>query len=498
MSVSNHIVNTAVIGAGFAGLSAAAYLAKAGCHVDVFEKNADIGGRARQLVTKNGYTFDMGPSWYWMPDVFEKFFNDFGYKPSDFYELRLLDPEYVLVFGKDDVLEIPSNMKALFALFESIEKGSAEALKKFLNEAAYKYAVGMNNLVYKPCLSLREFADASLIKGMIRMQVFTSLSTHVRKFFKDPKLRALMEFPALFLGAMPQDTPALYSLMNYAGLELGTWYPMGGFGKVIDAMKQVAEMQGVKFYTEEPVTGFRIREKKVTNVYSEYHSKQFDGVVAAADYHHVDQNLLDPEYQNYGKRYWAGRVMAPSALIFYLGVAKRITRLKHHNLFFDEDLQQHAREIYKVPQWPSKPLFYVCCPSKTDDSVAPPGHENIFILMPLAVGVNDDEDTRERYFKIIMDRLEDYCVENIRNHLDYEKSYCVSDFKNDYNSFGGNAYGLANTLMQTAVLKPSMANEKVKNLFYAGHLTVPGPGVPPAIISGKVAAEQLLKYLEVR
>jgi phytoene desaturase len=498
MSVSNHIVNTAVIGAGFAGLSAAAYLAKAGCNVDVFEKNTDIGGRARQLVTKNGYTFDMGPSWYWMPDVFEKFFHDFGYKPSDFYELRLLDPEYVLVFGKNDVLEIPANMQELFALFESIEKGSADALKKFLKEAAYKYKVGMNNLVYKPCLSVHEFADVSIIKGMLRMQVFTSLSAHIRKFFKDPKLRALMEFPALFLGAMPQDTPALYSLMNYAGLELGTWYPMGGFGEVIDAMKQVAERHGVKFHTDEPVTGFKIREKKIRNVYSEYHSNPFDGVIAAADYHHVDQHLLDPEYRNYGKRYWAGRVMAPSALIFYLGVAKRITRLKHHNLFFDEDLQQHAREIYEVPRWPSKPLFYVCCPSKTDDSVAPPGHENIFILMPLAVGVNDDENTRERYFKIIMDRLEDYCSEKIRNHLDYEKSYCVSDFCNDYNSFGGNAYGLANTLRQTAVFKPSIANKKVKNLFYAGHLTVPGPGVPPAIISGQVAAEQLLKYLEVR
>ncbi|MBS1526930.1 MAG: phytoene desaturase [Bacteroidetes bacterium] len=497
MSVSNRIIDTAVVGAGFAGLSAAAYLARAGCNVDVFEKNADVGGRARQLVTKCGYTFDMGPSWYWMPDVFEKFFNDFGYKPSDFYELKLLDPEYVIIFGKDDVLEIPASTRELLKLFESIEKGSAEALTLFLKEAEYKYRTGMNSLVYKPGLSLREFADASLIKGLFRLQVFTSLSAHVRKFFKDRRLRALMEFPALFLGAMPQDTPALYSLMNYAGLELGTWYPVGGFGKVVDALKQVAEQQGAKFYTEEAVNAFRIKDGKVRNLYSEYHSKSFDGVIAAADYHHVDQHLLTPEYRNYSERYWARRVMAPSALIFYLGVTKKIQKLKHHNLFFDEELQQHAREIYKVPQWPSKPLFYVCCTSKTDDSVAPPGHENLFILMPLAVGVHDDEETRERYFKVIMDRLEDYCGETIRDHLDYEKSYCVSDFKNDYNSFGGNAYGLANTLRQTAIFKPSIANRKVKNLFYAGHLTVPGPGVPPAIISGRVAADQLLQHLGV-
>ncbi|MGN6180306.1 MAG: phytoene desaturase family protein [Mucilaginibacter sp.] len=495
MNSLDQIHKTAVIGAGFAGLSAAAYLAKGGCAVDVFEKNADIGGRARQLNTTAGYKFDMGPSWYWMPDVFEKFFADFGYKASDFYQLKQLDPGYLMIFGKDDIIEIPASTSELFALFEQIEKNSSKALKQFLKEAAYKYRVGINKLVYKPGLSLSEFADAELVKGMFRMQVFTSLSSHVRKYFKDPRLWALMEFPALFLGAMAEDTPALYSLMNYAALELGTWYPVGGFGAVVDAMKKVAELQGARFYTEEPVNRFVIKDGKIKNVCSQYQVGAFDGVVAAADYHHVDQHLLAPEYRNYNDGYWKKRVMAPSALIFYLGVKKKIKKLRHHNLFFDQDLQLHAREIYKDPQWPSKPLFYVCCTSKTDEQVAPPGHENIFILMPLAVGLSDDETTREKYFDIIMNRLEDYCGEDIRGYIDYKKSYCVSDFKHDYNSFGGNAYGLANTLRQTAILKPSLANKKIKNLFYAGHLTVPGPGVPPAIISGKVAASQLLKYL---
>lgn len=492
----NEIKNIAVIGAGFAGLSAAAYLAKGGCRVSVFEKNADIGGRARKLMTPGGYTFDMGPSWYWMPDVFEKFFNDFGYKSSDFYELKLLEPEYVMIFGKDNVIEVPSNLGDLFAIFEQIEKGSAKKLYKFLNEAAYKYRVGINKLVYKPGLSLLEFADLELIKGLFKLQVFTSLSRHVRKYFKEPKLRALMEFPALFLGAMAEETPALYSLMNHAGLELGTWYPVGGFSKVIDAMGLIAEQQGVKFLTEEPVRGFRVKNKIVKNVYSDYSAKEVDGVIAAADYHHVDQQLLRKEHRNYNENYWKKRVMAPSALIFYLGVKKRIPKLKHHNLFFDEDLQTHARQIYKEPRWPSQPLFYVCCTSKTDDTVAPAGHENIFMLMPLAVNLHDNEAIREKYFDIIMSRLESYCGQDIRPYIDYKKSYCVSDFKSDYNSFGGNAYGLANTLCQTAILKPSMANKKVRNLFYAGHLTVPGPGVPPAIISGKVAADQLIKYLK--
>ncbi|HTK17946.1 MAG TPA: phytoene desaturase family protein [Mucilaginibacter sp.] len=497
MSFSNRIINTAVIGAGFAGLSAAAYLAKAGCRVDVFEKNSDIGGRSRQFKTESGYTFDMGPSWYWMPDVFEKFFADFGYKPSDFYELKRLDPQYVIIFGKDNVLEVPATTHELSDLFERIETGSSKSLKRFLQEAKYKYQVGMNKLAYMPGLNLHEFADPSLIKGLFRLNVFTSLSAHVRKFFKDPRLRALLEFPALFLGAMPENTPALYSLMNYAGLELGTWYPLGGFGKVVESMKNVAESLGVKFYTEEPVMGFRISNKAIQNVYTNYHSRHFNGVIAAADYHYVDQNLLGPTYRNYSERYWSKRTMAPSALIFYLGVNKKIKKLKHHNLFFDEDLRQHALEIYKLPQWPTKPLFYVCCTSKTDDSVAPAGHENLFILMPLPLGINDNNEIREQYFQVILNRLEDYCGENISHCLDYKKSYCVSDFKNDYHSFGGNAYGLANTLRQTAIFKPSIANKKIKNLFYAGHLTVPGPGVPPAIISGEIAAKQLIKYLEV-
>ncbi|MBV8390881.1 MAG: phytoene desaturase [Mucilaginibacter sp.] len=495
MSVGS-IKDIAVIGAGFAGLSAATYLAKAGCHVEVFEKNADLGGRARQLRTECGYTFDMGPSWYWMPDVFERFFADFGAKPTNFYELKLLDPEFSIVFGKDDVLEIRSGMPDLYNTFEKIEKGSALSLERFLKEAAYKYEVGIGNLVYKPGLSLREFADPALWKGALRLQVFSSLSAHIYKYFKDPRLRALMEFPALFLGARPEETPALYSLMNYACLKLGTWYPMGGFGKVVEGMKLVAEQQGVRFNVEEPVTGFKIINKKIRNVNTLYRSKTVDGVIGAADYHHIEQELLKPEHRHYSSRYWGRRVMAPSALIFYLGVNKKLRKLKHHTLFFDENLDAHSDQIYKHPRWPERPLFYVCCPSKTDASVAPVGHENLFILMPLAINLIDEEQIREQYFNLIMERLETYCGEPIRPNLDYEKSYCVSDFKNDYNSFGGNAYGLANTLLQTAVLKPSIVSRKVRNLFYAGHLTVPGPGIPPAIISGKIAAKQLIKYMD--
>lgn len=485
-----------VIGAGFAGLSAAAYLARAGHNVNVFEKNDETGGRARQICTDNGYTFDMGPSWYWMPDVFDRFFADFGCKASDFYTLTKLDPQYAIIFGKDDVMGIPSDLTAIENLFESLETGSAERLRNFLHEAAYKYQVGIENLVYKPGNSLLEFLDAELISGIFRLQVFTSLSKHVHAHFKHPQLRALMEFPALFLGAVAKDTPALYSLMNYAGLALGTWYPQGGFGKVTAAMKTVAENAGAKFYSGEAVTGFETDLKRINKVITAHGIYETDGVIGAADYHHIDQQLLEARFRNYNPGYWKNRTMAPSALIFYVGVNRKIGRLIHHNLFFDEAIDVHADEIYKNPQWPSKPLFYVCCPSKTDESVAPAGHENIFILMPLATGIKDSEALREIYFDTIMTRLEAYCGEAFRADIDYLKSYCLSDFIADYNSFGGNAYGLANTLRQTAILKPSIRNRHLSNLFFAGQLTVPGPGVPPAIISGNVAAAQLLNYLK--
>jgi len=497
-SASINVFNTrksaAVIGSGFSGLSAAAYLAKAGIAVNVYEKNAAPGGRARQLVT-NGYTFDMGPSWYWMPEVFEQFFNDFGYKAADFYELKQLDPGFTIVFGKQEVMNVPANYAELEVLFESIEPGSAVQLRLFLEEAAYKYGTGMNKLVHKPGLSLMEFADWDLIKGAFKLQVFTAFSKHVRRFFKDPRLITLMEFPVLFLGAMPQDTPALYSLMNYAGLKLGTWYPKGGFGKVIEGMQKVCEAQGVVVHTNSPVNHFHVTGGQIDHISTTYGDSYYNGVIASADYHHVEEKLLDEAYRNYDANYWNKRVMAPSSLIFYLGVTCRVDKLEHHTLFFDADLNLHAEEIYKDPKWPTRPLFYVCCPSKSDDGVAPEGHENLFILMPLAPGIEDTEALRQEYFELIMQRLEDYTGVPIRTVLDYQKSYCVKDFKSDYNSFKGNAYGMANTLMQTAHLKPSIKNKKIANLFYAGQLTVPGPGVPPSIISGKVSAQLLIQYL---
>ncbi len=483
-----------IIGSGFSGLSAAAYLSAAGHEVHVFEKNESAGGRARKFKTDTGYIFDMGPSWYWMPGVFEKFFNDFGFKVSDLYQLKLLNPSFDVVFGEHDTMSVPENYDELSILFESIEQGSAVQLAKFMEEAEYKYKSGMDRLVYMPGLSIAEFADAEVIKSAFRLQLFSSFSKHVRKYFSNPKLIALMEFPVLFLGAMPQDTPALYSLMNYAGLKLGTWYPDGGFGKVIESMKSVAEKNGATFHFNSAAEKIIIENKSAVKIKVNGKELECDAIIASADYHHVESSLLPEAYRNYTERYWEKKTFAPSCLIFYLGISKRINSLHHHTLFFDEDLEQHSHEIYKNPKWPADPLFYVCCTSKSDDRVAPEGHENLFLLMPIAPGLNDTEEIRERYFNLMIARLEKQVNENISAYIDFKKSYCVNDFITDYNSYKGNAYGLANTLMQTANLKPKIRNKKIENLFYAGQLTVPGPGVPPSIISGKLAADQVLKY----
>lgn len=485
-----------VIGSGFAGLSSACHLAKAGHKVTVLEKNSMAGGRARKFHA-DGYTFDMGPSWYWMPDVFEAFFESFGKKVSDYYDLVRLDPSYVVWYGKDDKLDIPANMQELEAMFEAEEPGSAAKLRQFLKEAAYKYEVGMKDFVHKPSLSLFEFADVRIVKSLFRLQMFSSISKQIRSLFKSDRLIQLLEFPVLFLGATPENTPALYSLMNYADLSLGTWYPKGGMHKIIEGMVSLAKDLGVDIQTNKNVTKIYAPNNRVQSVQcADATEFQADIVVGAADYHHIEKKLLEQNQRNYTDGYWDKRVMAPSSLLYYVGLNKRLKNVQHHNLFFDEDFGVHAKDIYESPKWPEKPLFYACVSSLTDDSVAPEGHENLFLLVPVAPGLEDTEAIREQYFDIIVDRMEELTKQSIRDAIVYKRSFAYKDFVSDYNSFKGNAYGLANTLLQTAFLKPKMQSKKVRNLYFAGQLTVPGPGVPPSLISGEVVAKEICKNLQ--
>ncbi|HEV7380221.1 MAG TPA: phytoene desaturase family protein [Dyadobacter sp.] len=485
----------AVIGSGFAGMAAASILAIKGTEVTVFEKNDTTGGRARTF-SKDGFTFDMGPSWYWMPDVYEKFYNLFGKTTSDFYELKKLDPGFAVVFPGDEVWDIPADFDQVCDLFEGIEAGAGDKLRKFIADGEFKYEVGMNKMVYKPGHSVTEFFSLSLLRDAVGLDLFTSFSKFVRRYFKDPRLLALIEFPVLFLGAMPKDTPALYSLMNFSGLKQGTFYPMGGFGEVAKAFEQIAMDSGVRIRTSEKVGYLEVTGSNIHTLHSNGRSYKVDAVVGSADYEHIESTMLHQAYRSYPPSYWESRTFAPSCLLFYLGINKKINKLRHHNLFFDESFELHAEEIYKDKKWPTKPLFYVCCPSRTDDSVAPQGCENLFVLMPIAIGLVDSEEIRAEYFEKLMDRLERFAEEDIRPHITYKRSYAKENFVQDYNAYQGNAYGLANTLMQTAIFKPKMKSKKVGNLYYAGQLTVPGPGVPPSIISGRIAATELLKSLK--
>lgn len=481
-----------VIGSGFAGLSVASFLAKAGHQVTVLEKNASPGGRARTL-NANGFTFDMGPSWYWMPDVFEKYFAHFGHRVSDLYDLKRLDPAYDIWFTGGERCSIPADREELFRLFESIELGASHRLEQFLKEAAYKYDLSINDLVHLPGRSLWELVDRRIAKGLFDLDMFRSMSAHVRKFFRDERLIQLLEFPVLFLGATAKKTPALYSLMNHADLTLGTWYPMGGMHSVVKAMVHVAEQQGVRILCNENVEGIDVENGRASSVRTAVHSYKADFVVGAADYNHVEQHLLPKPYRHYTEKYWNSRHLAPSALIHYLGIDRRIEGLAHHNLVFDRSAEVHAHQIYDDPQWPTDPQFYVSAASMTDPTVAPPGCENLVLLVPVATGLQDSDEVRERYYHLLMDRLEGMLGQEIRSHVIFKKSYAHRDFISDHNAFKGNAYGLSNTLLQTANLKPRIKSNRVSNLYFTGQLTVPGPGVPPALISGQVVARELMK-----
>ena len=483
----------AVIGSGFSGLAAACTLAQKGFKVTVLEKNEKAGGRGRSF-SAEGFVFDMGPSWYWMPEVMEEFFQSFGKSTADYYTLKRLDPGY-RVFLKDEQLDVSAEMHKIQSLFEGIEPGAGKALAKFMDEAKEKYTAGMGKFVRKPANSFTEFAELDLLKALFKIQLFSDMRSHLRSHFKSPLLLQLLEFPVLFLGAKPSKTPALYSLMNYADLELGTWYPMGGMAKVPEAMLELAQSLGVQVITNQNVTGFEFEDNEISAVKTQNQTYIVDGVIASADYHHVEQTLLPKKYRQYDEAYWEKRTMSPSSLLFYVGLNEKVPGLEHHNLFFENSFDVHAQEIYDHPQWPSNPLFYLCCPSKTDKTVAPENGENMFFLIPVAPGLQSTDELREHYWNLMCNAVQRRTGTDIRNHVVYKRSFAHEEFQSEYNSFKGNAYGLANTLMQTAFLKPKMKSKQLKNLYYAGQLTVPGPGMPPGIISGQLAAEELSQQL---
>ena len=482
--------NIAIIGSGFSSLSAACYLAKAGHNVTIYEKNDALGGRARQFKAE-GFTFDMGPSWYWMPDVFDKFFNDFEKKVSDYFTLTKLSPAYRVYFGNNDFIDIEDSPEKICKKFESIEKGSGEKLKKYLKIAKENYEIGVTDMLYKmPGNSPLELVSKKTIK---RVRFFLSnIRKDVRRDFKNPKLRSILEFPVLFLGAKASNTPAFYNFMNYADFGIGTFQPPNGFHDLVNAMVDLGKSLGVKYKVNHELSKINVSNKKVENIVINGKSTDCDLILSGADYHHTE-SLLPVKSRQYNNRYWKSRVFAPSSLLFYVGFNKKLKNVQHHNLIFDTDFNKHAEEIYDEPKWPSDPLFYANFTSKTNSKTAPEGSENAFFLIPIAIDLIDNEETRNKYFEKIISKMELYTGQELKNSITFKRSFCVNDFKSEYNSYGGNAYGLANTLFQTAFLRPNIKSKLVQNLYFCGQLTVPGPGVPPAIVSGELVANLINK-----
>ncbi len=482
-----------VVGAGCAGLAASAYLGRQGQKVCVLEKHDQVGGRARMLRT-NGFAFDMGPSWYWMRDVFERFYNDFGYSTSDFYVLKRLDPAFQVIFSDGHVMQVPGQWQALCDLFETYESGAADRLRKYLRKYEGLYGKVMDGMVYKPYLSVADFWDCRAMHSSLWLSLFSTVGATVRRRFKNPYLIQLLEFPVLFLGSSAQQIPALFNILNFAAFGLGTWYPLKGMNEIIHALKRISDEQHVQFELSTAVEQVVVRHDRVVGVETSRGFFAADVLISSADYVFTEQ-LLPPSFRNYGPAYWEKKVFAPSALIFYLGVNRQLPRLLHHNLFFEADFQTHMDAIYHQKQWPDKPLFYLSVPSKTDTDVAPAGCENLFLLIPVAPGLSDDAQHQERIFQQVMERIEVFVGVPVVPHIVVKKTYSVRNFIQDYHAYKGNAYGLATTLWQTATLRPKMRNKKIANLFYTGQLTVPGPGLPPAIISGKIVSQLVQKYL---
>jgi len=479
-----------VVGSGFGGLAASALLANKGHSVTVFEKNEQAGGRA-SVWEKDGFTFDMGPSWYLMPDVFNAFFAEFDKKPEDYMDLVRLDPSYRVFFDENDCVDISADLEKNLDLFERLEPGAKEKMKEYLEKSKYEYDIAMKDFIYKDYKHLTDFFKPKLIVEGTKLHMFEKLDSYAQRYFSSEKIRQILEYTIVFLGGSPYDSPALYSLMSHVDFNMGVWFPKGGMGQLVKAMQTIGTEHGVNFYFNEPVTAIKVEKGKATQVKTDKDTYPVDSVVVNADYAWAEMNLLDKKSQSYSDRYWDKRKIAPSAYLLYLGLDKQLKNFKHHNLYFHPSWEKHFDDIFKQPQWPEKFSYYISCISKTDPSTAIEGGENVFVLIPVAADLKDTEEIRQLYFDKTIDHMEKLAKENIRDHIVVKRIFAHNDFNQRYNAYKGTALGLAHTLKQTAIFRPRHQSKKVKNLYYTGHYNHPGIGVPMVIISSQILSDMI-------
>jgi len=559
MDTSTHIdESVVVVGSGFGGLSAACHLAAAGCDVTVVEKNEQLGGRASRL-SREGFRFDMGPSWYLMPDVFERFFGHFDRHPADYYDLERLDPHYRIFFKDGQQVDVDPDRPKNRELFESIEPGAGEAFEEYLETSERHYGTAMETFVYEDRSRLRDWVDLDVMRAApIGLQLIGSMQSHVEDYFENPKLQQIMQYTLVFLGGSPKNTPALYNMMSHVDFNMGVYYPVvtdngvtpglslradelsdadsavpggaaaadggtatadgrpsftgfdaeavdpptdaladvaagGGIGLVVDAVTALALELGVTFETGTEVTEVTRRKEGFLVADATGRERHPDRVVVNADYAHAEQELLPAHERQYDADYWDDRTYAPSAYLLYLGVEGDVPDLAHHTLVLPEDWDPHFDDVFEDPAWPDEPAYYLCVPSETDDTVAPEGHSNLFVLVPVAPGLADDDGVRERFREMILADIAEHTGTDLRDRIVVEEEFCVSEFVDRYNATQGTALGLAHTLRQTALLRPNNRSSAVDGLYFTGSFTTPGIGVPMCLISGEHTANALLK-----
>ncbi|MDD1764276.1 MAG: phytoene desaturase family protein [Methanobacteriaceae archaeon] len=481
-----------IVGAGFGGMSAAALLARDGFDVTVIEKNEQPGGRG-SVYQEAGYTFDMGPSWYLMPDVYEKFFADFGKKPEDFFTLEKLDPLYRIFFYDKAVYDISPELEENYQLFESFEEGGGDKLKSYLASSRELYEFSVNEMLYKDYRSVLDLLSGKLLLKAPKLRLWENLQHYVNKQFKSDQARKILEYAIGFLGGSPQNTPSFYHLVSHADLTLGVWYPQGGMREIVKAVRDLAESYGAEFIYNEPVELLEVHENRVKRVITDKAVYEPDLVVVNADYHHGEVDLLTPEHRTYDETYWEKKILSPSAMVAYLGVNRRVEGLAHHNLFLERDWDDGFNAVFNPLQtsWPENPSYYVNVPSLTDESAAPPGCDTLYILAPLASGLEDTPQLREDFYNRIMDDLEGKLEDKIREDAVVKKFFALNDFQDRYNAYKGTAFGLTHTLDQTALFRPAHRSKKVENLYYTGQYTHPGIGVPMTMVSSQMVAREI-------
>ncbi|WP_193086126.1 phytoene desaturase family protein [Brevibacterium aurantiacum] len=506
-----------VIGGGAAGLATAALLAREGHTVDLFEQNSTLGGRIGSI-ERDGYRFDTGPSWYLMPEVYEHFFNLVGTSASAELDLRSLDPAYT-VFSPGSTsppaqtITIPQGRARVLEVFERVERGSGRSLSRYLASADRTKNMAIDYFLYNPFTSPI---------SMLRPEIMTALPTLVRQLgtslerfssasVRHPVLRQILQYPAIFLGTDPRTAPAIYHLMSALDLDDGVRYPMGGFRTIVDALTRIVEKSGVRVHTDAAVEHISAvprsgRRRKATGlVWTDHegrkHEHRCDIVVSAADLHHTETQLLDPVDRSFPASWWEKVTSGPGAILVFLGIEGEVPQLPHHSLFFTDDWSTNFDDIFGPrPKISSPASAYVCKPSHTDPSVAPPDHENLFILIPvpadagLGAGGSDGQgDPRiERAADRAIDQIAQWAgIPDLRARIRFRQTQGPTDFSSTFNSWLGGMLGPAHTLRQSAMFRQQNASKKVEGLFYAGATTAPGVGVPMCLIS----AELVLKHI---